>query len=418
MAASATSWSQRAEPQLAVLAAIVAAALFFAAWGAVHRGFYARGQIVDTGFYERHGDAVVDGRVPYRDFSLEYPPGSLPVFVLPALVAGKGHASRYRGAFEALMAACGALLAAVVAFALAREGASPARLALGIGLAALFPLALGSVVLTRYDLWPALLATASLAALLAGRESLSAVLLALGAAAKVFPVLLLPLALAYVWRRSGRRAALLWLAVFAAVVALCLVPFLVVAPGGVWDSIVRQTTRPLQLESLGAAVLLAAHQVFGLGVAVESSHGSQNVSGSAAGAVAAVQSVVEVLALVAVWAWFARGPAAPARLVRAAAAAVCVFVALGKVLSPQFLIWLVPLVALLGGRRGLVAGGLLLAALVLTQLWFPYRYWRLAIDLDALASWLVLARDLVLLGLLAALLWPERLSRRARAAPG
>ena len=72
-------------------------------------------------------------------------------------------------------------------------------------------------------------------------------------------------------------------------------------------------------------------------------------------------------------------------------------------LSPQFLIWLLPLVPLVRGRRGLYAGGLLALALVLTQVWFPFRYWRLVYDFDALTSWLVLARDLVLVALLVVL---------------
>jgi hypothetical protein len=78
-------------------------------------------------------------------------------------------------------------------------------------------------------------------------------------------------------------------------------------------------------------------------------------------------------------------------------------VALGKVLSPQFLIWLIPVIPLVRGRRGLAASTLLAAALVLTQLWFPYRYWQLALHFGALQSWLVLARDLVLVALLVVL---------------
>jgi len=66
------------------------------------------------------------------------------------------------------------------------------------------------------------------------------------------------------------------------------------------------------------------------------------------------------------------------------------------VLSPQFLIWLIPLVPLVRGRRGLWASGLLLAALVMTQLWFPFRYFRLALDFERGLSWLLLARDLAL----------------------
>ena len=50
---------------------------------------------------------------------------------------------------------------------------------------------------------------------------------------------------------------------------------------------------------------------------------------------------------------------------------------------------------------------------VLTQLWFPYRYWELALHFRALESWLVLARDLALVALLVVLLRdrdPDRLA--------
>jgi hypothetical protein len=82
------------------------------------------------------------------------------------------------------------------------------------------------------------------------------------------------------------------------------------------------------------------------------------------------------------------------------------------VLSPQYLIWLIPLIPLVRGRRGLAAAGLFVAALVLTQLWFPSRYIELVYGLDPRASWLVLARDALLVALLLALVWP---ARRARA---
>jgi hypothetical protein len=136
---------------------------------------------------------------------------------------------------------------------------------------------------------------------------------------------------------------------------------------------------------------------------MESSHGSQNLTGGAADTLALVTTVAQVAAVVAIWVWYARGRASRDRVLRACAAAVCAFVALGKVLSPQFLIWLVALVPLVRGRRGIVASGLLAGALVLTQLWFPFRYWKLALEFDTAASWLVFARDLTLLAVLAAL---------------
>jgi hypothetical protein len=229
---------------------------------------------------------------------------------------------------------------------------------------------------------------------------------------------LVPLALAYVWRRSGRREALVCGVLLAGVVALAFLPFLVLAPGGVWDSLANQADRPLQIESLGSGILLAAHQLFGTSITMSSGHGSQNLAGTAPNVLAVLETILQGAAVVATWILFARGPATRERLLQASAAALVAFVALGKVLSPQFLIWLIPVVPLVRGRRGLTAAALLAAALVLTQLWFPYRYWELALHFGALESWLVLARDLALVALLVVLLRdrdPDRLAARRAA---
>jgi uncharacterized membrane protein len=306
------------------------------------------------------------------------------------------------------MLVCGGLAVLFVLSALLSLGAGPARLGLALGFTALAPLLLGSVVLSRFDLWPAALTAGALAALLAGRDRVAGAVLGLAVAAKLYPLVLVPVAGIWIWRRSGRRAALVSLAIFAAVVAACVLPFLALSPHGLWESVSRQTERPLQIESFGAGVLLVLHQIAGVGITMESSHGSQNLAGSGPDAIATLQSALQLAAVVCVWIWFARGPMERDRLVRAFAATVCAFIAFGKVFSPQFLIWLVPLVPLVRGRRGLAAGAILALALVLTQLWFPFRYWDLALHFRALPSWLVFVRDLAVVGLLAALLWPFR----------
>jgi hypothetical protein len=392
------SSSRPPDQAFAVSATLVAVVLFLVVWGALHRGFFTHDPIVDTPVYERYGSQIDDGNVPYRDFALEYPPGALPVFAVPAL--GDVGSETFRVRFEALMAFFGEAIIVCVAIGLVALGAGRRRLVGALGFVALAPLGLGPVVVSRFDLWPAALAAAALAALVSGRLRLGHVALGVAVAAKLYPVVLAPIAVAYVWRREGRREALVCAALLAAVVGVVFAPFLVLAPGGVWHSLSDQASRPLQIESLGAGLLLVGHHLFGTAVTVESSHGSQNLAGSAPDALAAAQSVLQVAALVAVWILFARGPARRDRLVLASGAALVAFVALGKVLSPQFLIWLIPVIPLVRGRRGLTTAALLASALVLTQLWFPYRYWELALNLDALESWLVLARDLVLVGLL------------------
>jgi Glycosyltransferase family 87 len=399
----AKSWSASSEAQRLALGA---AALFLLSLTLLHFGWYQHRLILDTAEYHRYGTAMVDGQVPYRDFAIEYPPGALPVFAAPAV--GRPGFSLYNREFQVLIALCGVAAIGAMTLALRSLRATVERTAAALAFASLAPLVLGSVILYRYDLWPAALTVAGLAAVLAGRERLGFAALGLGIAAKVFPAVVLPPVLAHVWKTRGRREALLCLGAAAGVVALAVVPFLALAPGGLWDTVVRQTTRPLQIESLGAAALLAAHQVGGLELTMESSRGSQNLVGSLPDALGAVSSALLALVLLALWFAAARGPARPERLVRYSAAALTAFVALGKVLSPQFLIWLIPLVPLVRGRRGLGASALLGLALLLTQLWFPIRYWDLALRFQAFPSWAVLARDLVLVALLAVLVAPLR----------
>jgi hypothetical protein len=389
--ASPESWSRPADPLKAAVVAVVAVGLFLGAWGLLHVGFYTEKQIEDTPVYQRYGDAMRSGQVPYRDFRLEYPPGALPVFVVPSLTREtEGDLDGYDRGFQTLMWLCGAGVLLAMAALLDGLGASSGRIAAALCFAALAPLALGSVVLSRFDRWTGF------------------AVLALATLTKLYPAVLLPLFLADVWRRSGRRTALQSLGLFAGVVALGALPFVILGPDGFAWSLGRQLSRPLQIESLGSGFLLAAHQVFGVGITMRSGHGSQNLVGTGPDVLAGFQTLLQSVALIGIWVWYARGSADRERLVRASAAAVCAFIALGKVFSPQFLIWLVPLVPLVRGRRGLVASGLLLAVMVVTQAWFPFRYWALALAFDPAASWLVLARDLLMVGLLVTLLVPFR----------
>ncbi len=389
--------SSHSEAGLVLLTLAVGLGLLTASWGALNLPPFDRYQIIDTPVYQEYGEAMAAGEVPYRDFDLEYPPGALPVFWLPTL----GPAEHYGSIFQALMWICAVALLALVVRSVAALGASPACLLAVAVAVGLFPLALGTVVLTRYDLWPAALTAAALAAVLAGRERLGLAVLGIAVAAKIYPLVLLPPLLVYVARKRGGREAGIAFGAFAAALAVVVLPFAVIAPEGLADSVQRQLGRPLQIESLGASLLLAAHQLGRYEPTVVSSYGSQNLTGSLPDALAAAQTLLQAGALVAVWILFARGPATPTRLVAACAASVVVFVALGKVLSPQFLIWLVPVVALVAGRAGLAAGALFGAALVTTHLWFPTRYWDL-VDLEPV-GWLALVRNVLLVALVVVL---------------
>jgi 8-oxo-dGTP pyrophosphatase MutT (NUDIX family) len=402
-----SSLSRSSSRPSATAVGAVGLAVFICAWAVLHQGWFARGQIIDTPVYQAYGWAIARGEVPYRDFSLEYPPGALPAFALPG-IGTQGNDGRFRRHFETLMFLFGAAIVLATAFSLVALRAPPRRAYAAVAFVGIAPLLLGSVVLTRFDFWPAALAAVALALVVSGRLRLGHIVLGAAIAAKVWPAVLAPLFVAYVWRSRGRREALLCAGLLVAAAVAVVLPFFVLSPGGVWDSVVRQTTRPLQLESLGAALIVVAHDVFGTGAHMVSSHGSQNLGGGFANAVGALQTLLQVAVVGGTWTWFARAHRDRAELVRASAAVVVAFVALGKVVSPQFLIWLIPFVPLVRGRRGLRASGLLAVALVLTQAWFPQHYWSYALHFSTPVAFLVVARDVVLIALLVVLLVPQR----------
>jgi hypothetical protein len=374
---------------------LLAAVLVGAVWALLHVGWYAHGQLTDYGVYKKYGDKIVNTHaVPYRDFQLEYPPAALPVFVVPALLEHYD----YDRVFQALMALCDVSAVIAVALVAGRRAAV---------LAAVAPLVLGSVVISRFDLWPTALAALGIAALLRGRSTSSALLLGTAFAAKLRPAVLAPLVVVWLARTRGPRAAARWSAAAVATAAAWFLPFVALSPAGVGHTFHAQFARPLQLESLAGSVLIAAHHIAGTTLHSTSSFGSQNLTGPGTHAATIATTVVGALALVAVWVLFACGAAADERFVTHAAGAVAVLIAFGKVFSPQFLIWLIPLVPLVRGRRGYVAVPLFGAALVLTQLWFPSHYWDLALHFASPYSWLLLVRDLAVVALVAVLVWPR-----------
>jgi hypothetical protein len=154
---------------------------------------------------------------------------------------------------------------------------------------------------------------------------------------------------------------------------------------------------------------------FGHHPKVIESHSAASVIGY--GWLAAISTVIEVACLVALWVGFARGHLDGPRLVRYAAACVVAFIAFGKVLSPQYLIWLIPLVPLIAGLRGLIVSGLLFVAMIGTQFWLTAGGYGVYIRRFEGAP-IVLARNLLLVGILVALVVPaERLLSRRSAGP-
>jgi hypothetical protein len=387
----------------AVLAAAVFVSVAVAMTGIVHG---SGNEIVDTTRYQLYAEAMESDLVPYRDFDVEYPPAALAVFLVPAL-ASNGE-TEYFWTFAALMAlfgACGVLLTSIALAQLDRRQRSRRTI---LALVAISPVLFGGVLLTRFDLAPAALVALATVLLLGDRPRSAALAIGVGAALKWYPLVLLPLLAVWVWRRQGRRDAGISCALSLGVVALAYAPFLILGPSDVTDSVWRQASRPLQVESLGAGMLVVLHHLAGVELVVETSYGSQNLTGDLATSVALGLSLAGAGSLAWVWLSFAQEHVGREQFVRLGAAALLGLVAFGKVLSPQFLVWLVFPLVLVSGRRGAAAGACFAVAAVATAIWFPWRYFDLPRELDPFVASLVVVRGLGLAAAFAILAWPER----------
>lgn len=359
---------------------LAGAAVFLLSSALARGGLFGAGGYGDVDLYATYAHRMAEGQWPYRDFYDEYPVGAQPLFLLVESLPGS-----FVGAFRWLMALSGAAAVALMLGALRRSYVAAV-------VAGLAPLVVGPVLLNTYDLVPALLVTIAVAAWLHDRERTTWIFVALAIAVKVYAVVLLPFV-------ALRRRALAWI---VGIVALLHLPFVALGPGGVRFSYWVQVKRGLESESLGGGILLVFDRIGVVDVTLaDRAPGSRDVVGTVADVVAALSSLAIVVAIV--WLWRRR----PRDRIATAAAAVTTFVTFNKVLSPQYVAWLVPLVPAVSSEVALLlAGVLILTRLEWERFVRPHgtvEHWG-----DVL-SWWIFARNALLVTLLAA---TTRRSRR------
>lgn len=309
--------------------------------------------VIYQGWYE----VLRTGTYPLDDVTWQYPPAAALPILAPAVLPFLGYAA----AFFVL-----ALLCDAVAFALllrAARGTGRSYRGAWIWIAGV-PL-LGPTSYARYDL---MVTAVAVAALLAGvrRPRLMGALAGFGALLKVWPVLLL------VGTPRGRATRRTWTA--AAVTAVALTVVCCVAMPGALAFLTFQRDRGTEIESLGALVFQVARH-FGWSGGALLNYGSVEFVGPYVPLVSTAALGLTALAVgwLLVWRLKARefGASTP---YDAAFAAVLLFTTTSRVISPQYMLWLVGLAAAcltLRSSRMALPAWLVLAATAVTLLEFP-----------------------------------------------
>lgn len=332
---------------------------------AVDRPHY-EGQTYITGdvtVYRSWANTVEQGGGAYTEAKVQYPPGSLPFILAPGIGSPDKHSYLVR--FVVMMAAVD-LLGFVALYFLARRHGSSA----GMWVWAVALPALGPILFDRIDLPPAAATMWGLLAADSGAWLAAGAWFGFAAAAKLYPVLLLPELVAFARSRWKVVAG------FAALIAVALLPFAGDLAALSASVLGYHSARGIQVESdWGLALLFAAH--FGYHVSVVYDFGSFNVVTVVSDELKRLAEGASVLAtaLGTLIAWGKRrsGAGVMAGLMFGMLALV---MTTGTVLSPQYLVWLAALgsVAVTLDRRFLLPVLLLVPMGALTQEVYPFFY--------------------------------------------
>lgn len=381
----------------AVLAAVWLATRALMLWLLTYRGWDVVGREVWRLYHHWYG-VLAHGAFPVHDTLWQYPPGAGPLLLSPGLLPGL----TYFQAFVALTLAADA----TIALALTRAGGRPGRTLLGAAVwVGGLPLLL-HLPLARYDVQVTALAVLSLLAS-ARSTRVCGALAALGALVKVWPVLLLT------GLPKGRATRSAWTAAtVTGTTALALLCTLFDRP---FAFLGQQGGRGVQIESFGGTALALARHA-GWPGKVRYQYGALEYTGPYVRTVAHVSLALTVVALglVLLWRYRARrwGEATP---YDAALSAVLLFTVTSRVISPQYMIWLLGLAAVCLTSRHTTqrpVAALVVAATAVSALVYPVLY-----DEVMDATWTGCALMLVRNGLLgtAAVLSFTRVWRSTRA---
>ncbi|MEV6011625.1 glycosyltransferase family 87 protein [Streptomyces sp. NPDC051976] len=356
------------------------------------------------GWYE----VLRGGTFPLADVTWQYPPGAAVVILAPRVLPFLG----YTTAFVWLAWAADA--AVLVALARVSDGGRRGGLA-GLWVWSAGGALLGPIVYARYDVMVTLVGVLALLTL-RRRPGVAGVLAGAGAMLKVWPLLLV----FGVPRDGALRRTWAWTA--GTVVALAV--FFHAAMPGAFSFLTFQRDRGTEVESLGATVFhLGRH--FGWHGRAEMNYGSVEFVGPHVHLVSAAALALSVLAFgwLLLWRLRARefGPATP---YDAAFTALLVFTTTSRVISPQYMVWLVGVGAVCMTTRTTVQRlpiALILVASLFTTLEFPV-FFSDVVASDKLGVALLLVRNglLVTASVLACRrLWaatvPQRAAHTARA---
>jgi hypothetical protein len=331
-----------------------------------------------TGIYFDFASKVLDGNLPYRDFTFEYPPFSLLFFVLPRLLASTWLPfSIYYQAEVVIFDIIGILIVYRIASKLGNPPWAPMMVyTLGV-------LAMGPIICQQYDIFPAVMSLLAVYLFWSGKHKTAWAILALATLTKIYPALIAPILIIHYLRNGQWERLWQGLITFGAVCLVILLPFLITSPASLRSLYDYHALRGIQLESAYSAFLLVAEKLNLISAWTEFNHSAWNIMGTGADVMTGYSTfILGILLLAAYWFIYRQTKKGRPRIRQIGTFSMLVVLITlfaSKVLSPQYIIWLIPLLPLISGGWGYIICAAFVITGGLTYLLFPWLYFDLAL---------------------------------------
>lgn len=363
----------------------------------------------DIEIYFNSATKVLNGKIPYKDFSLEYPPFALIFFIIPKLFAQ--NYSAYLVAFKIEMIFFNVIGTIIIFKIYELLQLDKKYLFSFLSFQTLILGLIGPIILYRYDIVPAILTIISIFYFVKYIKEkkekfaiISWIFLGFSTITKLYPIFIAPLYIIAHFRNEGSIKKIFKSIIYSSITVLIfLSPFLIYAHNEFFSFLTYHFDRGIQIESIYSSFLLPT-KFFGNEMTIEVRYGAYEVISSQTQFLSQLSLILMIVFSIFIYFLYfilTKKNLNIEYFILFCFLSVSSFIIFNKVFSPQYLVWiyfLIPLVAFsLKDRKNKIIFILVICVISLfTQLLYPYFYHSL-IEISVEGVILLLFRNLLFL---------------------
>ena len=300
-----------------------------------------------SGLYYTYAENMASLQMPYSDFSAEYPPLAMLLILIPRLFSFSPFSYEIAyGIMVYLFLVAGLICTYKLAY---MHSNRPSRYT---DLYIVVCFCLFEFVMDRFDIFPTLMCLFALYFFKTNRMNLVWIMIAIGTMTKLFPALMAPIFLIHLCMNGMKREALKGVGICVVIGIISMLPFLIADPETMFTFLTYHMDRGMQTESLVSSFLMLFDKVGLIDIGYQFNYGSDHIYGPIPDAIAGIMLYIMIIMIAATYIIYGnlvhriKEENVFLGITFACTIVIMIFILINKVLSSQYLIWIIPFVVL------------------------------------------------------------------------